>query len=266
MIMNILTVDTATPQVTAGIVRVADDVADGTALETLAVESHLDSRAHNEVLTPLILSCLTTVGLKPADLDAVVVGCGPGPFTGLRVGMATAASFADALSIPCHGVCTLDAIAEDVIAADRTAAEEAQDPTDTLVVTDARRREVYFAAYRGGKRVFGSAVNNAVAVAESITAELPDFAPQRIVGSESHAQQVADAWSDAPSECAVIAQYPTPLGLAAAAGFADGTTPATPEPLVPLYLRRPDAVPPKQRPKSPAIPDLAATETDNGEL
>src|SRR3546814_7711617 len=46
-----------------------------------------------------------------ADLQAVVVGCGPGPFTGLRVGMATAAAYGQALGIPVHGVCTLDAIA-----------------------------------------------------------------------------------------------------------------------------------------------------------
>lgn len=291
MTLNILTVDTATPQVTAGIVRVTDSAEKGPVnsenssnrdgrpevarqVETLATESHLDSRAHNEVLTPLILSSLTTAGLKAADLDAVVVGCGPGPFTGLRVGMATAASFADALDIPCYGVSTLDAIAAE-LAADSTtvvsaASEEAQKPKDILVVTDARRREVYYAAYRDEKCVFGPAVNKAAAVAQTVSAEVSGFTPQCLVGSPTHAQQVAEAWSHvsnasaasgeaaALGEAVVIAQYPTPAGLASAAGFADGTTPATPKPLVPLYLRRPDAVPPKQRPTSPAIPDIAA--------
>ena len=76
------------------------------------------------------------------DLDAVVVGCGPGPFTGLRVGMATAAAYGQALGIAVHGVCSLDAIGID------TAGE-------VLVVTDARRREVYWARYRDGVRVEG---------------------------------------------------------------------------------------------------------------
>ena len=81
-----------------------------------------------------------------ADLDAVVVGCGPGPFTGLRVGMATAAAYGHALGIPVYGVCSLDAIGVDTAG-------------DVLVVTDARRREVYWARYRDGVRVDGPAVN-----------------------------------------------------------------------------------------------------------
>src|SRR5699024_4889318 len=97
-----------------------------------------------EVLTPQIMGCLADASASPEDLDAVVVGRGPGPFTGLRVGMVTAASFGHALGIPVHGVCSLDAIAAE---AGGQAGPVPQG--EFLVVTDARRREVYWARYRG---------------------------------------------------------------------------------------------------------------------
>lgn len=213
--MNILAVDTSTPQVTAGIVR------DG---ETVAEKLHLDARAHNEVLVPLIQQCLTDSGVAATELDAVVVGCGPGPFTGLRVGMATAASFADALGIPCYGICSLDSLAGGV--------------GDELVVTDARRREVYFAAYRDGQRVFGPAVAKPADVMEllkeELAAEAADFAPSQARGSLSHIEQIAGL------EVAVEQVFPTPTAMVEAVDFD-----SAPGPLVPLYLRRPDAVVPK---------------------
>ncbi|KAA0881994.1 tRNA (adenosine(37)-N6)-threonylcarbamoyltransferase complex dimerization subunit type 1 TsaB [Corynebacterium amycolatum] len=213
--MNILAVDTSTPQVTAGIVR------DG---ETVAEKLHLDARAHNEVLVPLIQQCLTDSGVAATELDAVVVGCGPGPFTGLRVGMATAASFADALGIPCYGICSLDALAGGV--------------GDELVVTDARRREVYFAAYRDGQRVFGPAVAKPADVMEllkeELAAEAADFAPSQARGSLSHIEQITGL------EVAAEQVFPTPKAMVEATHFD-----SAPGPLVPLYLRRPDAVVPK---------------------
>jgi len=142
------------------------------------------------------LHALADAGLTVADLDAVVVGCGPGPFTGLRVGMATAAAYGHALGIPVHGVCSLDAIGIDTAG-------------DALVVTDARRREVYWARYRDGVRVEGPAVN----------------APADVRGAEQ--------------ELTRPPVYPTVSGLVRA--VADWA--AEPAPLVPLYLRRPDAKP-----------------------
>lgn len=242
--MYVLTVDTSTPQVTAGIVKVAD----GGQLTTVALEAHLDARAHNEVLTPLIMKCLSTAGIVAKDLAHVVVGAGPGPFTGLRVGMATAASFAAALHIPCHGVCSLDALMR--------GAEVTNG--DVLAITDARRREVYCAAYRDGQRVFGPAVAKAADVLDIVHAEVSDFSPQLVLGSEKHCGDVVATVVE--NEPTVVQHFPTAVGLAAAAGFADGTVAENPEPLVPLYLRRPDAVPPKSKPQSPAIPviDVAA--------
>ena len=99
----ILAIDTATPAVTAGVVKL-----DG--VEVLAERVTVDARAHAEQLTPNVLAALADAGLTVDDLGAVVVGCGPGPFTGLRVGMATAAAYGHALNIPVYGVCSLDAI------------------------------------------------------------------------------------------------------------------------------------------------------------
>lgn len=237
--MLVLAIDTSTPQVTAGIVDT--NPADAPAPRTLAFRAHLDARAHNEVLTPLILDCLTEAGVARADLGAVVVGHGPGPFTGLRVGMATAAAFADALSIPVHGVGSLDAIALGV--------GKLPEGARVLAVTDARRREVYHASFevRDGRpvRVGGPAVDKPADLAG---------APDVIVGSAKHAALVAEVLGGEVREA-----YPTPEGLVAAVtdGVRDDALVAQPKPLVPAYLRRPDAVPPKPRPRSAALPDPA---------
>ncbi|HVQ52977.1 MAG TPA: tRNA (adenosine(37)-N6)-threonylcarbamoyltransferase complex dimerization subunit type 1 TsaB [Mycobacterium sp.] len=193
----ILAIDTATPAVTAGIVKL-----DG--IEVLAERVSIDARAHAEQLTPNVLAALADAGLTVGDLGAVVVGCGPGPFTGLRVGMATAAAYGHALGIPVHGVCSLDAIG----------IESAGTVSEVLVVTDARRREVYWARYRDGVRIDGPSVNSPV---------------------------------DVPGAAEALARpavYPTASGLVrAVADFS-----AEPAPLIPLYLRRPDA-----KPQQPAV-------------
>ena len=204
----VLAVDTATPAVTAGVVLV-----DADGLRLLAEQVTVDPRAHAERLTPNIVGALGDAEVSVDQLDAIVVGCGPGPFTGLRVGMATAAAFGHALGIPVRGVCSLDAIA-------------AGTTGDVLVVTDARRREVYWARYRDAVRVDGPAVDAAVDVPAGAEA---------VAGSVDHA-----ALFDLPRLAPV---YPTAAGLVAA--VTDWAV--EPEPLVPLYLRRPDAKPQVQR-------------------
>lgn len=200
---NVLALDTSTPAVTAGIVRAAD-------FAVLAERVTFDARAHAERLTPNVLAALADAALTMADLDAVVVGCGPGPFTGLRAGMATAAAYGHALGIPVHGVCSLDAIGV------CTSGE-------TLVVTDARRREVYWARYRDGIRTGGPGVD--------APADVDPGAAAAVAGSPGHA-----ALFDLPRR---EPAYPTPAGLVrAVADWRDG-----PAPLVALYLRRPDAKP-----------------------
>lgn len=199
--MIVLALDTATPAVTAGVVR--RDAGE----HVLAEHVTVDARAHAETLTPNILAALAESGQAMADLDAVVVGCGPGPFTGLRVGMATAAAVGHALDIPVYGACSLDAIGV------RTRG-------DVLVVTDARRREVYWARYRDGIRIEGPAVNAAADVACE--------GAKAVAGSADHAAMFPLPRLDA--------EHPTPVGLVRAVDWS-----ADPGPLVPLYLRRPDA-------------------------
>jgi tRNA threonylcarbamoyl adenosine modification protein YeaZ len=204
-ISTVVALDTATPAVTAGVVR-----RQGPEWEVLAERVTVDARAHAERLTPNVLDALADAALTMTDLDAVVVGCGPGPFTGLRAGMATAAAYGHALGIPVRGVCSLDAIGV------RTTG-------DTLVVTDARRREVYWARYRDGNRTGGPAVDAA--------ADVDPGTARAVAGSPEHA-----ALFGLPL-CEPV--DPTPAGLVAAVSdWSDH-----PAPLVALYLRRPDAKP-----------------------
>lgn len=203
LVTLVLALDTATPAVTAGIVR-RDD------MTVLSERVTVDARAHAERLTPNVMAALADAGLTMGDLDAVVVGCGPGPFTGLRVGMATAAAYGHALGIPVRGVCSLDAIGV------RTTGE-------VLVVTDARRREVYWARYRDGFRMDGPGVNAPV--------DVDPGGAQAVAGSKEHAEPFG-----LPHRGPV---YPTPAGLVAA--VPDWSQ--RPLPLVALYLRRPDAKP-----------------------
>lgn len=209
MTTAVLTIDTSTPAVLAGVVRRGYPGSAGAVV--LAERVTVDARAHAERLTPNILAAVTDAGLEMAGIGAVVVGCGPGPFTGLRVGMATAAAIGHALGVPVHGVCSLDAIGG------LTAGE-------TLVVTDARRREVYWARYRDGVRVGGPGV--------AAPADVP------VDGALSVAGTIAQC---APFESAGLARIgperPTPAGLAAAVEDWD----REPAPLVAAYLRRPDA-------------------------
>jgi len=100
-----------------------------------------DRPRHAELLAPLVAQVLTEAGVAPRDLTAVACGVGPGPFTGLRVGLASARVFGLALDIPVLGVCSLDAVAAAAVRLGLGAPE-------FLVAIDARRREVYWARYR----------------------------------------------------------------------------------------------------------------------
>ncbi|HWC83929.1 MAG TPA: tRNA (adenosine(37)-N6)-threonylcarbamoyltransferase complex dimerization subunit type 1 TsaB [Pseudonocardiaceae bacterium] len=218
--MIVLAVDTATPAVTAGVVELTDSAA---APAVLAERVTVDARAHGELLTPHIQDALRTAGVPAAELTAVVVGAGPGPFTGLRVGLVTAAAFGHALEIPVHPVCSLDAIAA-----------ELPDGPSTLVVTDARRREVYWAAYDpAGARTHGPAVAKPAEVAD----KLAELGVARAAGAG------AAQYAEALGLPVAGPQFPGPRGLVAVAAAALRAG-AEPAPLTPLYLRRPDATVP----------------------
>jgi tRNA threonylcarbamoyl adenosine modification protein YeaZ len=223
-----LTVDTATAAVTVGVVDIrVETAASNPTVAVLAERVTVDSRRHGETLAPAVAEALAAAGAVPADLAAVIAGVGPGPFTGLRVGLVTAAALADALSIPSYAVCTLDGVAA------------AAGPGPLLVATDARRREVYWAAYdAAGQRVHGPDVIKPAALRSALDAG--EVTAPRAVGSG------AALYADQLGLPAAEPLYPTVAGLAAlAARRVVDRAPS--EPLTPLYLRRPDAVEPTGR-------------------
>jgi tRNA threonylcarbamoyl adenosine modification protein YeaZ len=211
----VVVLDTATPAITAAVAAVTGTV------EILAERVTVDARAHGELLAPHLDAVLREAGVRPRDLAAVVAGVGPGPFTGLRVGLVTAAALADATNLPRYGVSTLDALGWAA-------------PGRVLVATDARRREVYWAAYDNGTRIAGPSVGRPaeLAVPDGVTAAVGD-------GALRYADVLGLPVRDEP-------RYPPAAGLVALA--ADRIRDKAPtEPLTPLYLRRPDAMEPLGR-------------------
>jgi tRNA threonylcarbamoyl adenosine modification protein YeaZ len=208
-----LVIDTSSVAVTAGLASYDDR-----SVTVLAAQVAINGRGHAELLAPAIRTCLGTAGLDVGELDAVVVGLGPGPFTGLRVGLVTAAAFADAAGLPAYGVCSLDAIAADC----------EREARDLLVAGDARRKEVYWARYLDGVRIGEPAVGK--------PAELGD-------GAAVMAGAGARLYADVLGLTLLEHDYPSVAGLAACAGPRVIAGLAG-EVLQPLYLRRPDAVEP----------------------
>ncbi|MDN5745074.1 MAG: tRNA (adenosine(37)-N6)-threonylcarbamoyltransferase complex dimerization subunit type 1 TsaB [Nocardioidaceae bacterium] len=217
----LLALDTASPTVTVA-------VADGA--QVLAEERSSVALRHGEHLAPLITQVLTAAGLRPGDLSAIVVGVGPGPFTGLRVGLVTARTMAHVLEIPVHGVCSLDAMAAEALASGAVSG-------DFLVVTDARRREVYLASYdEHGHRTALPVVDKPALLASALPA----------VGEG--AALYPEAFDRGVSPLRPSAGW---LARAVAAESVEVL------PAEPLYLRRPDAEIPRA-PKA-VLSDIAPT-------
>jgi tRNA threonylcarbamoyl adenosine modification protein YeaZ len=207
----LLAFDTATPAVTVAL-------HDGA--HVLAEESAVDARRHGELLAASIQRVLTAADAVAGDLTGIAVGVGPGPYTGLRVGLVTARVLGSALGVPVHGACTLDVIAR--AAASGLAGTAAGG--NFIVATDARRKEVYWARY-------------------TATA-------QRLRGPEVSAPGELDACCPVAGEGALLypAELGTPIGprYPSAAWLADLTAErishgAPALAAEPLYLRRPDA-------------------------
>lgn len=218
--MLVLALDTSSPAVTAALVELS---ADGLpTLEVLAERVVVDGRRHGELLAVGVRQVLDRVG--PGKLAAVVVGTGPGPFTGLRVGLMTAGAMSDALGLPAYGVCSLDAVPRPADA-------------EIVVVTDARRREIYWARYdRSGVRVEGPQVERPAELAERLSA-LP--VPPLLVGAGAVLHREAFAGFDVDGSRLHV------CGRELVRRAADRVRARKPgDALTPLYLRRPDAVPP----------------------
>lgn len=215
--MLVLAIDCATAATAAALVRFHDGRHD-----IVAWRRHVDPRAHGEQLAPMVASVLADAGARVTDLTAMVAGTGPGPYTGLRVGLATAAAMAQALQVPAYGVCSLDGIG---------AAPPVHAGGPVLVATDARRREIYWALYDGGVRLTEPAVHRPAEVAPVLAAR----GVRRAYGEGAlrYRDELGVPVADEPI-------HPDPAVLASVA--ADRITAGAPgEPLVARYLRRPHA-------------------------
>ena len=241
--MLVLALDTATEAVTVGLLEVPREGSAGP-VRLLGSEIRHGARQHGEQLMPAVLAVCAAAGQRLADVDAVVCGAGPGPFTGLRVGLVSAAGLGDALGVPVYGVCSLDAVALDAAVLDAAVPSEAAASGaggPLLVVSDARRREVYWAAYdSSGRRLAGPAVDTPAALAERVG----ELGVRRVAGPVAAAHAELLGLAEFPAAGAALS--PSPAGLVAAAGD-ELRTGAPPAPLEPFYLRRPDAVPPAAR-------------------
>ncbi len=204
----LLAFDTATPRVTVALHDGTDVVAERVSARAMQ---------HGEQLAPLIEQVLAEAGVARQDLTAIAAGAGPGPFTGLRVGLVTARTLGLVLDVPVYAVCSLDVIAVEAV-------DTGQVWTDFLVATDARRKEVYVAAY--------------------------DDQGVRLAGPE--VRLPADAASAAPTAGQGPRLYPDAFPHAVApelpgAGWLARTVAGERAELLdpePLYLRRPDVMAP----------------------
>jgi tRNA threonylcarbamoyl adenosine modification protein YeaZ len=225
----LLAIDTSTTAITTAL-------HDGSSV--VAEVTTLDARAHAEHLAPGLSKALAEAGAAPTDVTDVAVGIGPGPFTGLRVGIVTARTFAFALGVPVRGLTSLDAIAHEAWLGGRRG--------DLLVATDARRKEVYAATYvldeAAATRVAGPLVSRAADL-EADVRGLPTAGRGALLYADSLplAVEPLDVSAGALADLAV-------RRLAVAPAEPDGIRQQV-EPghgfdgLEPLYLRRPDVAP-----------------------
>ncbi|GII53099.1 tRNA (adenosine(37)-N6)-threonylcarbamoyltransferase complex dimerization subunit type 1 TsaB [Planotetraspora thailandica] len=227
----VLAFDTATPAVTAAL-------HDGG--RVLAESTTIDARRHGELLAPAVERVLREAGVTLRDLTAIVAGTGPGPYTGLRVGLMTATALATTAGVPAFGVCTLDALAY-----------ATELPGPFLVATDARRKEVFWARYGDPRtRLDGPRVDK--------PHDLPGELPVVGAGGRMYADIVGPGRISGPEHpsagalAALAAERLAPLSAEEAAELArvpEGRVDSVEKaqelsvlgPPRPIYLRRPDA-------------------------
>ncbi|GAB7003001.1 tRNA (adenosine(37)-N6)-threonylcarbamoyltransferase complex dimerization subunit type 1 TsaB [Nocardioides sp. AN3] len=202
----LLAFDTATPQVTVALYDETDVVAERVSERTMS---------HGEQLAPLIERVLRDAEAERHDVSAVAVGAGPGPFTGLRVGLVTARTLGYALQIPVYAVCTLDVLAIEAV-------ETGAVTGPFVVATDARRKEVYHATYTSaGERLTGPVVDKPA----SLATDEPVVGEGALLYPADFPRAVGPARPSAGWLARTVAEERAEL--------------LDPEP---LYLRRPDAV------------------------
>lgn len=223
--MLLLAVDTATSAVTVAL-------HDGEAV--LARAAQVDSKRHGELVAPLVEQVMREAGRSTDELTHVVAGTGPGPFTGLRVGIVTARVLALTTGAQVLGVCTLDALANQA-ARENDLTQGAR----FTVATDARRKEVYWATYvvqaHGIERLTGPEVSRPADLDARVAQ-----APTAGRGPELYPETFPHGIGPLDLDAAALAD------LAVKALQAEVLFPGVLTDPEPLYLRRPDAVPAAQ--------------------
>ena len=204
--------------------------------EVLAEFATRDTRSHAEALAPAVYNLLGQADIDPSELTAILVGTGPGPFTGLRAGLVSARTFGFAWNLPVYGLCSLDALAH-------RAAQGAQEGAEFVVATDARRKELYWGRYRVHEDGHGRCARSVEGPRVTAPGDLPAL-PVHGHGAGLYAEQLPHAVADSADWQPTAAD----LSRAAWALRERGTDLSTDT--SPLYLRDSDAKVPAQRKKA----------------
>ncbi|HEX2072000.1 MAG TPA: tRNA (adenosine(37)-N6)-threonylcarbamoyltransferase complex dimerization subunit type 1 TsaB [Thermoleophilaceae bacterium] len=228
--MRVLGIDTATAASAACVLR-----SDGSAFEVEPAASRLaEPPAHASELMPAVVRCLDESGLDWGELDAIAVGVGPGMFTGLRIGIATARGLAAATEVELRPVSSLAALAAGV---DGLGAER-DDLRPVLALIDARRGEVFAALHDGPDTVWEPFVAAPEALAERIEAE--GISPLAVGDGAVRFQDVLEAAGAAVPEAGSRSHVVRGRSICRLAATA---APASIEAVLPRYIRLPDAKP-----------------------
>jgi tRNA threonylcarbamoyl adenosine modification protein YeaZ len=214
---NILAIDTSTNRIAVALLQFGKP-------PTVAIKD--DGLRHAEYAAELIKQVIKDSGLMLQELGGIVCGIGPGPFTGLRVGIISAQSISFALNIPVFGICSHDAIAFEYA--------QKNPNQDVTVITDARRKEVYWTRYQGIKRITTPIVSKLEEVSNKGVkllhqpldpVSLANVAIEAMNRTEKRVEIKSFATDSAQGDGSVVA-LPNQVLL----------------PPIPLYLRKPDAL------------------------
>lgn len=222
--MRLLAFDTATPATTVALAL------DDESVLTRRHDPGSDERpGHVAELLPLALELLDEAGLTLGDLDRIAVGVGPGTFTGLRIGVATAHGLAQAHGVPLVGVSTLRALA----------AGAGIEAPAVVAVLDARRGEAFAAAW--GPAPAAEPLLAPAALAPAALAEAVRRLPSGAVAVGDGAIRFRDALEAAGALVPEDGSAAHRVDAAVHARLAAGMEPEAPETVLPAYLRLPDA-------------------------
>jgi tRNA threonylcarbamoyladenosine biosynthesis protein TsaB len=229
----LLAFDTATPATT-----VALALPDEISLTRRHEPAGGERPGHVSELLPLALELLAEAGLDVGQLDRIAVGIGPGTFTGLRIGVATARALAQAHALPLVGVSTLRSLAAGAVAADLVATAAPA----TLAVLDARRGEAFAAAWAAqdaatdAEPLLALAALTPAALAQAAAA-LPAGTVAAGDGAVRFRAVLEAAGVVVPADDSAVHR----VDAAVHARLAAGMEPSAPDAVLPAYLRLPDA-------------------------